>query len=96
MEQRAGKLEPGTTLEKQSGGQLDEPKVVAILEKEDNLVQRHGSASEICRIYLKRIEHVCFKFDPEAMEQRAGKLEPGTTLAKQYRLYVLLRALGRG
>ena len=35
-------------------------------------VKRHGSASEICRIYLKRIEHVCFKF-PEALEQRAGK-----------------------
>ena len=55
------------------------------MEKEDNLVQRHGSASEICRIYLKRIEHVCFKFDPEALEQRAGKREPGTTLVKQYR-----------
>ena len=48
-------------------------------------VKRHGSASEICRIYLKRIEHVCFKFDPEALEQRAGKREPGTTLVKQYR-----------
>jgi len=57
----------------------DEPKVVAILEKAEKLVQRHGSASEICRIYLKRIEHVYFKFDPEVLEQRAGKLEPGTT-----------------
>ena len=35
-------------------------------------VKRHGSTSEICRIYLKRIEHVCFKF-PEALEQRAEK-----------------------
>merc|ERR1719228_1273612 len=60
----------------------DEPKVVAILEKAEKLVQRHGSASEICRIYLKRIEHVYFKFDPEVLEQRAGKLEPGTTTSR--------------
>ena len=47
-------------------------------------VKRHGSALEICRIYLKRIEHVCFKF-PKVLEQRAGKRKPGTTLVKQYR-----------
>merc|ERR1719228_2705989 len=60
----------------------DEPKVVAILEKADKLVQKGGSASEICRIYLQRIDHVYFKFDPEVLEQRAGKLEPGTTTSR--------------
>ena len=43
----------------------DEPKLTMILDKADKLVQKTGSASEICRIYLKRIEHIYFKFDPE-------------------------------
>ena len=43
----------------------DEPKLTQILDKADKLVQKTGSASEICRIYLKRIEHIYFKFDPE-------------------------------
>jgi len=55
----------------------DEPKVVAILEKADKLVQKGGSASEICRVYLKRIEHIYFKFDPEVLEQKNGALEAG-------------------
>ena len=53
----------------------DETKGVAIL---GSLVQRHGSASEICRIYLK--------FDPE--------LEPGTSWQNSWVIYALLRALG--
>jgi len=55
----------------------DEPKVVQILEKAEKLVQKGGSASEICRIYLKRIEHIYFKFDPEVLEQKKGALESG-------------------
>ena len=53
----------------------DEPKVVGILEKAETLVQRHGSASEICRIFLLRVNHVYFKFDPEVLEQKAGRLD---------------------
>merc|ERR1719336_1417844 len=55
----------------------DEPKVVQILEKAEKLVQKGGSASEICRIYLKRIEHIYFKFDPEVLEQKKGALDSG-------------------
>merc|ERR1712142_872282 len=55
----------------------DEPKVVCILDKAEKLVQKGGSASEICRIYLKRIEHIYFKFDPEVLEQKKGALETG-------------------
>lgn len=55
----------------------DEPKLVNILEKADILVHKTGSASEICRIYLKRIEHIYFKFDPEVIEQKKGTLEAG-------------------
>merc|ERR1719318_2364855 len=53
----------------------DEPKVVGILEMAEKLVLRQGSASEVCRIYLQRIDHIYFKFDPEVLEQKAGKLD---------------------
>ena len=55
----------------------DEPKLVKILDKADKLVHKTGSASEICRIFLKRIEHIYFKFDPEVIDQKNGKLEAG-------------------
>ena len=55
----------------------DEPKLVQILGKAEALVNRTGSASEICRVFLKRIEHIYFKFDPEVIEQKNGTLEAG-------------------
>ena len=48
----------------------DEPKVVATLDKAERLVLKTGSPSEVCRIYLKRIEHIYFKFDPSVIEQK--------------------------
>ena len=48
----------------------DEPKLTLILDKADKLVQKTGSSSEICRIYLKRIEHIYFKFDPKVVQQK--------------------------
>jgi len=56
----------------------DEVKLVQILDKADKLVHKTGSPSEICRIYLKRIEHIYFKFDPEVIDKKNGKLEAGT------------------
>jgi translation initiation factor 3 subunit C len=53
----------------------DEPRVVSILEKAEKLVQKTGSPSEVCRVYLKRIEHIYFKFDTNVLDQKAGKLE---------------------
>merc|ERR1719150_242833 len=55
----------------------DEPKLVQILGKAEALVNRTGSSSEICRIYLKRIEHIYFKFDPEVIDKNNGTLEAG-------------------
>jgi len=53
----------------------DEPLVVKILEKAEVLVLKSGSPSEICRIYLKKIEHIYFKFDPTVIDQKAGKVD---------------------
>merc|ERR1719414_1611533 len=53
----------------------DEPLVVKILEKAEALILKSGSPSEICRIYLKKIEHIYFKFDPMVIDQKAGKVD---------------------
>ena len=61
----------------------DEPRVVQILDKAEKLVQKMGSPSEICRIYLKRIEHIYFKFDPSVLEFKAGKMEANKETSMQ-------------
>jgi translation initiation factor 3 subunit C len=63
----------------------DEPRVVSILEKAEKLIQKTGSPSEVCRIYLKRIEHIYFKFDPSVLDQKAGKLEANKETSLQVR-----------
>ena len=50
----------------------DEPRIMSILERAQKMIEKPGfSASELCRIYLKRIEHVYFKFDPAVMKQKS-------------------------
>merc|ERR1719510_2457872 len=54
----------------------DEPKVVAILEKGQKLLEaKNASASDMCRINLKRIEHIYFKFDPKVIQQKNGEID---------------------
>jgi translation initiation factor 3 subunit C len=49
----------------------DEPRVVAILESAQKLIEKkQGSAADLCRIYLKRVEHVYFKFDAIVIKQK--------------------------
>ena len=49
----------------------DEPRIMAILERAQKMIDRPGcSPSELCRIYLKRIEHIYFKFDPVVIKQK--------------------------
>ena len=54
----------------------DEPRVVAILESAQKLLESQASASpaDLCRIYLKRVEHIYFKFDPKVIQQRNGEI----------------------
>ena len=49
----------------------DEPRVISILEKAQNLIEtKQFAPSDLCRIYLKKIEHVYFKFDPKVIQQK--------------------------
>jgi len=52
----------------------DEPKVMEVLEMAQDLVDKLGSPSEMCRIYLKRIEHIYFKFDTRVIQKKKGEL----------------------
>ncbi len=49
----------------------DEDRVMSILEKAQMVLEKNKTASEMCRIYLLRIDHIYFKFDPKIIDQRA-------------------------
>jgi len=53
----------------------DEPRVVAILDKAEKMILKDGSPSEVCRIFLKRCEHIYFKFDPMVIDQKNGLID---------------------
>ncbi|XP_040565964.1 eukaryotic translation initiation factor 3 subunit C [Lepeophtheirus salmonis] len=53
----------------------DEPQIIRILEKVQIMIDKVGSPNEMCRIYLKRIEHLYFKFDPRVIQQKNGEID---------------------
>ena len=48
----------------------DEERVMQILETAQKLLEKAMTPSEICRIYLQRVDHIYFKFDPNIIKQR--------------------------
>ena len=48
----------------------DEERVMQILEKAQKLLEKAMTPSEICRIYLQRVDHIYFKFDPNVIKQK--------------------------
>ncbi|XP_025829124.1 eukaryotic translation initiation factor 3 subunit C-like [Agrilus planipennis] len=49
----------------------DESKVSAIICKVQNYLERYGTPTELCRIYLRKIEHLYYKFDPRVLQKKA-------------------------
>lgn len=49
----------------------DEAKVAAIIDKTMKYLERTNVPTEICRIYLRKIEHLYYKFDPRVLQQKA-------------------------
>merc|ERR1711971_223261 len=39
------------------------------------MILKDGSPSEVCRIFLKRCEHIYFKFDPMVIDQKNGQID---------------------
>jgi translation initiation factor 3 subunit C len=52
----------------------DEAKVSGIIDKTMKYLERTNVPSEICRIYLRKIEHLYYKFDPRVLQQKAGEI----------------------
>lgn len=57
----------------------DEINVVKTIELVVQYFERSGSNNERCRIYLRKIEHLYYKFDPEVLKRKRGELPPTGT-----------------
>ena len=47
----------------------DEDRVMLILEKAQAILEKAMTPSEMCRIYLQRVDHIYFKFDQNVIKQ---------------------------
>ncbi|XP_037935140.1 eukaryotic translation initiation factor 3 subunit C [Teleopsis dalmanni] len=57
----------------------DEINVTKIIESVLDYFERVGNNNELCRIYLRKIEHLYYKFDPNVLKRKRGELPAGTT-----------------
>ncbi|XP_064460726.1 eukaryotic translation initiation factor 3 subunit C-like [Ornithodoros turicata] len=51
----------------------DEKEVCKIIERLQAYLETRGSSSELCRVYLRRIEHLYYKFDASVLKRRQAK-----------------------
>lgn len=52
----------------------DESKVAGIIDKVQKYLEHHNVQNELCRIYLRKIEHLYYKFDPRVLQQKAVRV----------------------
>ncbi|KAL7292394.1 hypothetical protein TKK_0013987 [Trichogramma kaykai] len=52
----------------------DENQVCTIIDKVEEYLERQGTPSELCRIYIRKIEHLYYKFDPTVLKQKDGEI----------------------
>ncbi|XP_017794023.1 PREDICTED: eukaryotic translation initiation factor 3 subunit C isoform X2 [Habropoda laboriosa] len=52
----------------------DEKQVSTIIDKVQEYLERQRTVSELCRVYLRKIEHLYYKFDPNVLKQKEGEL----------------------
>lgn len=48
----------------------DEKQVATIIDKVQEYLERQGTVSELCRVYLRKIEHLYYKFDSNVLKQK--------------------------
>ncbi|XP_058830814.1 eukaryotic translation initiation factor 3 subunit C [Topomyia yanbarensis] len=56
----------------------DEVTVTSVIEEVVKYVERLGDEMETCRIYLRKIDHLYYKFDPNVLKKRKGQLPAST------------------
>ncbi|RZF36351.1 hypothetical protein LSTR_LSTR008832 [Laodelphax striatellus] len=52
----------------------DEKRVANIIDKVQEFLERQKVPTDLCRIYLRKIEHLYYKFDPNVLKQKKGEL----------------------
>lgn len=45
----------------------DENRVCTIIDKVDKYLEGRGTSNELCRVYMRKISHLYYKFDHQAM-----------------------------
>lgn len=56
----------------------DEVTVTNVIEQVVQYVERMGNEMETCRIYLRKIDHLYYKFDPNVLKKKKGQLPVST------------------
>lgn len=64
----------------------DEIKVTNIIEQVLKYVTTVGTETEICRIYLRKIDHIYYKFDPTVLKKRKGESTDDTSVDEMEKL----------
>lgn len=53
----------------------DETRVCSIIDKVQEYLERQSeNDAELCRIYMRKIEHLYYKFDPQVLQQKQGQV----------------------
>lgn len=58
----------------------DEVAVTKLIEQVLKYVEFQGTSLEICRVYLRKIDHLYYKFDPNVLKKKKGQLETRTSV----------------
>ncbi|GFR65330.1 eukaryotic translation initiation factor 3 subunit C [Elysia marginata] len=64
----------------------DEQAMCDIIVKLETYLEKHGTSDEMCRIYLRHIEHLYYKFDPSAFETAPSEQTDKTSQAVMDRM----------
>uniref|UniRef100_A0A8D8RG01 Eukaryotic translation initiation factor 3 subunit C n=1 Tax=Cacopsylla melanoneura TaxID=428564 RepID=A0A8D8RG01_9HEMI len=61
----------------------DEKRVTDIIDKVVAYVERQADVPEMCRIYIRKIEHLYYKFDPNVIKQKKGEIKSSVETSVQ-------------
>lgn len=64
----------------------DEVTVTRLIELVLKYVEAQGSPLEICRVYLRKIDHLYYKFDPTVLKRKRKELDARTSVDEMQKL----------
>lgn len=64
----------------------DEVTVTKLIEQVLKYVEAQGTPMEICRVYLRKIDHLYYKFDPNVLKKKKGQIDFRTSVEEMEKL----------